>query len=251
VAPYIRYQFMLKPTLSNSAVGAQGGQVVYFGKSVAKNARTANRVLDFSKASTKPRTHYPSAFLANSRGAPGLSMIPSETRNDPQPTKRNRFDSRSPFAPEIAARTPPSVPWTFPCLCVGFTSFLSTALLPPLEARLRSFGPVFLYKTGCTPAPATSSNCCARARPATLFQRFLLTVKNSAAAVSRRRCLALSTVDPAARLRPAPPLCNYDVAATSHIPRPTPADVHTRLLLLLDKSHPKRISRPLSRLYLF
>jgi hypothetical protein len=227
---------MLKSTLPNSVIGAQSGQVV-FGRSVAKNARTANRILDFLKASTNSRTHYPSAFLANDTGAPGLSMIPSETRNDPQPTKRNRFDSRSPFAPEIAARTPPSVPWTFPCLCVGFTSFLSTALLPPLEARLRSFGPVFLYKTGCTPAPATSSNCCARARPATalllLFsRRFLSTVKKSAAAVTRRRCLALSTVDPAARLRPAPPLCNYDVAATSHIPRPTPADVHTRLLLV-------------------
>jgi hypothetical protein len=29
--------------------------------------------------------------------------------------------------PEIAVETPPSVPWTFPCLCLGFTSFLSTA----------------------------------------------------------------------------------------------------------------------------
>jgi hypothetical protein len=143
---------MLKSTLPNSVIGAQSGQVV-FGRSVAKNARTANRILDFLKASTNSRTHYPSAFLANDTGAPGLSMIPSETRNDPQPTKRNRFDSRSPFAPEIAARTPPSVPWTFPCLCVGFTSFLSTALLPPLEARLRSFAPVSCTRQAAHPHP--------------------------------------------------------------------------------------------------
>lgn len=200
------------------------------------NARTANRILDFSKTSTNSRTHYPSAFLANDRGAPGLSMIPSETRNDPQPTKRNRFDSRSPFAPEIAARTPPSVPWTFPCLCVGFTSFLSTALLPPLEARLRSFAPFSCTRQAAHPHPRHLPTA-ARAKVLQLPCCFLFpedssTVKKSAAAVTRRRCLALSTVDPAARLRPAPPLCNYDVAATSHIPRPTPADVHTRLLLV-------------------
>ncbi|CAD0084840.1 unnamed protein product, partial [Aureobasidium vineae] len=70
-----------------------------------------------------------------------------------QPTKRNRFDSRSSFAPEIAARTPPSVPWTFPCLCVGFTSFLSTA---PSAAPRSALEVIW---SACTPAPATLSSC--------------------------------------------------------------------------------------------
>ncbi|CAD0098744.1 unnamed protein product, partial [Aureobasidium mustum] len=82
--------------------------------------------------------------------------------------------SRSPFAPEIAAGTPPSVPWTFPCLCVGFTSFLSTA---------PSAAPRSALETGCTPAPATSS-CCAQDLQLLLLEntvRFLLQLSPDAA----------------------------------------------------------------------
>ena len=70
-----------------------------------------------------------------------------------QPTKRNRFDSRRSFAPEIAARTPPSVPWTFPCLCVGFTSFLSTAPSAAPRSALEVIWLIFRTRKPAHPHP--------------------------------------------------------------------------------------------------